>query len=210
MVAAAGIPVTARAQEGRRVEVGGTIGAWTAHTAGRQPGESSRELALGVRADARLLQAPFGLLGVAAFWDQYAYDRVEYLCDGPCCVGPCLAIYPPPEFTPITVPGVHDVAARLGGGLTLQLPAALGLHPDGGFFVGRFARAQSVGKSFDALLDKSTSSAFLAGQAGVTHYVGSLALGASYEWTRAWKVHGAAKPSSQRILARVAWALPIH
>jgi hypothetical protein len=133
-----------------------------------------------------------------------------YRCERPCCEGPCVAVYPPPEFTPITVRGVHDVATRLGGGLTLQLPAAWGLHPDGGFFAGRFARGQSIGKSFDALLDKATSQAFLAGQAGVTHYVGNIALGAQYEWTRAWKVHGAAKPSSQRLLARVAWALTVH
>jgi hypothetical protein len=206
MVASVMFPGISAAQGVRRVEIGGTVGAWTAHTAWRQPGESSRELALGVRADARLLRAPFGLLGVAAFWDQYAYDRVEYLspCAEVCTAGGLAS----PVFN--LVPGAHDVASRMGGGLTLQLPAAFGLHPEGGFYAGRLGRGQSLGKSVDAVLDKATSSAFLAGEAGVTHYVGSLALGASYEWTRAWKVHGTAKPASQRVRARVAWALPIR
>ena len=205
LVATVVIPALARGQDVRRVELGGTIGAWTAHPAWRQAGESSRELVLGLRADARLLQVPFGLFGVAAFWDQYAYDRVQYT--GPCSYSPCI------EGEPLTlsvVPGVHDIASRLGGGLTLQIPAALGLHPVGGFYAGRLGRGESVGKSLDAVFDKASSSAFLAGEAGFVHYVGSLALGAQYEWTRAWKVHGAAKPSSQRIRGSIAWAIPIH
>lgn len=196
----------AQDQPQRRLEVGVLLGTTQINARSRYPGESSGQPFIGVRTDARFMQLGPGVLGASLFWDRYRFDDIGY--SGYCDPGPCTTLLAsPPEETFKT--GRINTAARLGGGLTWQLPVSAGLSANIGASAGRFARELGLGSGLSELADKATSRSFLGAEAGLTQYWRSLALGAGYEYNHAWRVRGS-KPTAHRLLVRVGYTLPYN
>jgi len=199
-------PLHAQEQLQHRIEIGVLLGTTQINERSRYPGESSSQPYVGVRTDARFMRLGPGVLGAALFWDRYHFDDIGY--SGYCDPGPCTVLVgsnAPGEFRT----GRINNAARLGGGLTWQLPLGAGISGDVGVSAGRFARTLGGGSGLSELADKASSRSFLGAEAGITRYWRGLALGAGYEYNHSWRVRGS-KPTAHRLRMRLAYALPYN